>query len=100
MSPAHASFSMAAMRAGLCTPWLAIQASARATRAAPSSPPRVPPSDFLDEQSPYLGGLIPEDHPNYYEESVSPGPSAALLYCDLARALLGASDDCMGVPRQ
>ncbi len=56
----------------------------------------MPRGDFLKDGNPYLDGKAPYDHPNHYEESVSPGAAVGDLYCDRARALLGASGPCLG----
>jgi hypothetical protein len=58
----------------------------------------IPEPDFLDEVNPHLGGKALEDHPNYYEESVSPGKKAGSILCDFALVLAGVREDCFGSP--
>lgn len=58
----------------------------------------VPEPDYLDDDNPHLGGRKAEDHPNYYEESVSPGKKAGTVLCNVALELAGVKEDCFGHP--
>lgn len=54
----------------------------------------VPEPDFLDEDNPLVPG-DPEDHPNYYEESVSGHETAGVAVCDALIDLLGGTGTCL-----
>lgn len=58
----------------------------------------IPEPDYLEPANPHLGGKKFEDHPNYYEESVSPSKSAGTSLCNLALELAGVAEDCFGNP--